>query len=111
MENEITSLDTLKQLSENEKGLLIYFYSNRCAPCHSLRPKVLEMIRVDFPEMKLVFVNSEKQPEIPAHYGVFANPGIIVYFEGKEFRRYSKYISINELGGDIDRIYRIVFEN
>jgi thioredoxin-like negative regulator of GroEL len=111
MENEITSLDNLKQLSENEKGLLIYFYSDRCAPCVSLRPKVEEMVKDDFPGMKLVFINSEQQPEIPAHYGVFANPGIIVFFEGREFRRYSKYISINELGGDIDRIYQMVFEN
>lgn len=110
MENEITSLDTLKQLSKDEKGLLIYFYSDRCAPCLSLRPKVQEMVNEDFKGMKLVFVNSEKQPEIPAHFGVFANPGIIVFFEGNEFRRYSKYISINELGGDIDRIYKMVFE-
>lgn len=110
MDNEISSLAELQEFSQNEKGLIMYFYSDRCAPCISLRPKVKEMVAEDFAEMKLVFVNSEKQPDIPAHYGVFANPGIIVFFEGREFRRYSKYISINELGGDISRIYRMVFE-
>jgi thioredoxin 1 len=110
MNNQIQSLEDLQLLSQNEKGLLIYFYSDRCAPCVSLRPKILKMVKEDFPGVKLVFVNSEKQPEIPAHYGVFANPGIIVFFEGREFRRYSKYISINELGGDIDRIYKMVFD-
>jgi len=110
MENEINSLENLQQLVDTEKALLIYFFSDRCAPCVSLRPKVSEMIEGDFNEMKLVFVNSEKNPEIPAHFSVFANPSIIVFFEGREFRRYSKYISINELGGDIQRIYGMVFE-
>lgn len=109
MENEITSLAELQSLAEDEKGLVIYFYSDRCAPCISLRPKVSEMVTEDFKGMNLVFVNSEKYPDIPAYYGVFANPGIIVFFEGREFRRYSKYISINELGGDISRIYKMVF--
>ena len=60
--------------------------------------------------MNLVLINSEEHPETTGSFGVFANPTIIVFFEGKEFRRYSKYISINELGGDIERIYEMVFE-
>jgi len=109
MENEITSLNDLISLIEGEKGLVVYFYSDRCAPCISLRPKVKEMIETDFRSMKLVFVNSEHKPVVAAHFGVFANPAILVFFEGKEFRRYSKYISINELGGDIERVYQLLF--
>ncbi len=109
MENEIKNREGLQQLIGEEKGLIAYFYSDRCAPCVSLRPKVLKMVEQDFPEMKLVFVNSEQLPEIPAAHGVFANPAILVFFEGKEFRRYSKYISIDQLGGDIERIYNLVF--
>lgn len=110
MENEINDLTGLQSIIEGEKGLIAYFYSNHCAPCLSLRPKVKQMADENFPGLRLVFVNSEQIPAIPAYYGVFANPGIIVFFEGKEFRRYSKYISINELGGDIQRIYKMVFE-
>ncbi len=109
MEHEIQSLAELQSLVSEEKGLLIYFYSDRCAPCVSLRPKVMQMISEDFAGMKMVLVNSENYPELPAHHGVFANPSIIVFFEGREFRRYSKYISINELGSDISRIYEMVF--
>jgi len=103
-------IDSLQQQIKGEKGLIAYFYSDKCAPCISLRPKVSQMVDEHFPEMKLVFINSEKQPEITGYFGVFANPAIIVFFEGKEFRRYSKYISINELGGDIERVYKMVFE-
>ncbi len=109
MENEVKSLNDLVGFIEKEKGLVAYFYSDRCAPCVSLRPKVKQMIDDEFRHIRLVFINSEHQPLIAAHFGVFANPTIIVFFEGKEFRRYSKYISINELGGDIERVYQMVF--
>ncbi len=109
MENEITSLNDLVDLVEKEKGLIAYFYSERCAPCVSLRPKVKQMIDDEFRSINLVYINSVHQPLIAAHFGVFANPALIVFFEGKEFRRYSKYISINELGGDIERVYQMVF--
>jgi len=69
------------------------------------------MVSEDFPEMKIVFINSEKSPDIPAHYGVFANPAILIFFEGQEFRRYSKYISISQLGGEIERIYNMLFDD
>jgi thioredoxin 1 len=109
MMHQIESVEQLQQLIEKENGLMIYFYSNRCAPCISLRPKILTMVNKDFSKMRLVFVDSEKHPEIPAGYSVFANPGIIVFFEGREYRRYSKYISIDQLGSEIDRIYQMVF--
>ena len=103
--------DTLKQQIAEEKGVISYFYSDRCAPCVSLRPKVSKMVNEEFPEMKLIMVDSESHPETTAAFGVYSNPSLIVFFEGKEFRRYSKYISINELGGDIERVYSMVFEN
>jgi len=109
MENQIETIEQLEQLVKTETGLAVYFYSNKCAPCISLRPKVLQMIQDNFPLMKLVFVDSEKSPEIPAAQSVFANPGIIVFFQANEYRRYSKYISIDQLGGEIERVYNLVF--
>jgi thioredoxin-like negative regulator of GroEL len=101
--------EKLIQQIKRDKGLVLYFYSDKCAPCISLRPKISQMLAEHFPAMKLVFVNSEEHPGTTGHFGVFANPTIIAFFEGKEFRRYSKYISINELGGDIERVYEMVF--
>jgi thioredoxin 1 len=109
MKHQMELLSQLQQLIDQEEGLLVYFYSNKCAPCLSLRPKVVKMVDEDFPKMKLVFVDSEKSPDIPAAFSVFANPGIIVFFDGREYRRYSKYISIDQLGGEIERIYNMVF--
>ncbi len=60
--------------------------------------------------MKLVFVNSAVNPEIPAQFGIFSSPTLLVYFEGKEYQRLSKYVSISQLEETIERPYSMVFE-
>jgi thioredoxin-like negative regulator of GroEL len=103
-------LNILLQKIGNEKAVLLYFYNDDCPPCTSLRPKVESMVAKDFPKMTLVWVNSKIQAYIPAHFGVFANPAILVFFEGKEFLRFSKYVSVIEMKAAILRIYSILFD-
>ncbi len=109
MENQVKN-NLLKDL-EKQEATLIYFYSNHCAPCLSLRPKVEEMITSDFQKMGLIFVDSEAHPETAAKYQVFASPTILLYFDGKETKRFSKYISVSELGQSIQRYYDMIFQD
>ena len=103
------SLQDFQQLIENEQALLIYFYNDNCAPCLSLRPKVIELVKEKFPKLKMVLSNSLSQPEVSAYYSAFNNPTLIIFFEGKEYRRESKYISIPQLAQTIERPYNMLF--
>ncbi|NQU34444.1 MAG: thioredoxin family protein [Bacteroidetes bacterium] len=107
---EINSKQEVLKILKTEAAALVYFYNNNCAPCISLRPKVEELISESFPKMKLVFVNSEKHMDITASYNVFSNPTLIIFFEGREYRRESKYISISQLSESIERPYNMIFE-
>ncbi len=109
MNNEINSIIEINEMIENESAILVYFYNNNCASCISLRPKVEELIFNYFPKIKLIFVNSESNPEIPASFSVFSNPTLIIFLEGKEYRRESKYISIPQLSDSIRRHYELLF--
>jgi len=108
MDNAI-SLQNVQDDIKNETGVILYFYNDDCAPCISLRPKVEKLVNERFAKMKMIWVNSKTFPEIPASYGVFANPGILIFFEGKEFRRFSKYVSVLELEEAIGRYYAMAF--
>jgi len=110
MTNETTTIEEINEIVAKEAAVIIYFYSDNCAPCISLRPKVQQLVVDDFPKVKLLLVNSEKYPALPASYGVFANPTIIIFFDGREYRRESKYISIPQLSQDIERPYNMIFE-
>ncbi len=111
MENSLVTKHELEEIIKGEDALIIYFYNDNCPPCISLRPKVKEMVKESFPKMKIFFINSEKHPEMTANHGVFANPTLLVFFDGKEFIRKSKYVSIPALSQDISRIYNLMFEN
>ena len=103
------SLQDFQQLIDNERALLVYFFNDNCAPCLSLRPKVIELVKEKFPKLKMVLSNSLSQPEISAHYNAFVNPTLIIFFEGKEYKRESKYISIPQLAQTIERPYNMLF--
>jgi thioredoxin 1 len=109
MDKELNQLSQLQDHISNDEALLAYFYSDHCAPCISLRPKVKELIANDFPKMKLYFINSEKFPEITAAYGIFSNPTLLVFFDRKESVRKSKYVSIPELKQSMERLYYMMF--
>lgn len=108
-DHEPKTLEDFKVLVATEAALMIYFYNDNCAPCISLRPKVLELVKESFPKLKVVFSNSIIQPEISAHYGAFNNPTIVIFFEGKEYKRESKFVSIPQLGASIQRPYELLF--
>lgn len=107
-----TEFKTTKQAEEllkNETAALLYFYSDSCAPCVSLRQKVIELLENSFPKMKLAFVNSATYPLVAANFNVFSNPTLLIFFEGKEYSRLSKYVSISQLEEIIERPYEMVF--
>ncbi len=111
MEKETFEITELRELLGNQAAVLLYFYNDQCGPCISLRPKVQELIREKYPLITLLFVNSEKNPGFSAEFGVYENPVLILFFEGKEFYRGSKYISISALDKRIKRPYNIIFDN
>jgi len=108
---ELNNIEDVVLKLKQEQAVMLYFYSNNCAPCISLRPKVIDLVKQEFPRMELFLVNSEKHAEIAAAHNCFSNPTLILYFEGREFRRMSKYISIPQLSGEIMRPYALLFED
>jgi thioredoxin-like negative regulator of GroEL len=106
---EINDPEALNNAIAATPGMLIYFFDDRCMPCVSLRPKVEKLMHERFEKMKLAWINSREFPELPAAWGVFASPTLLLFFDGKETKRFSKYISLPELEQAIERYYRMLF--
>lgn len=89
--------------------MLAYFSTETCNVCKVLKPKVAELIQASFPEIKMVYIQTDKLPEVAAQNQVFAVPTLLVYFEGREYIRKSRNIGIGELEREIDRPYSMIF--
>jgi len=91
------------------KGIVLYFKNDHCPPCIALRPKVENLITRHFPKMDFEIVDTVLNPQLSNEFKVFANPTILIFFEGKEYIRKSKYISIQSLKNDIERLYEMAY--
>jgi len=101
--------EELKEKVAHTSGLVLYFKNDMCAPCMALRPKVEELVQLQFPKMEFLIVDTVEQPLLSSTYNVYANPTILVFFEGREYIRKSKYIGTSELEQEMDRLYQMVF--
>lgn len=101
----IAKAEELKRFINKAENLLVYFFNDECAPCVSLRPKVEELICNRFPLMDLIYIDGSQFPKLIAEYQAYSFPLLIFFFEGKEYLRYGKFVSLPELGESIGRIY------
>lgn len=106
----IQSYQQFEQLLESQDAVLAYFSTDACNVCKVLKPKVYEMISESFPQMKMIYVQSDKQPELAAQNRVFAAPTVVVFFAGRETIRKSRAFGIDELKAEIQRPYSLLFE-
>ncbi len=105
----ITTQDIQNKIN-NAQGLLLYFYTDHCSACKQLRPKVQDLMETKFAKMEQLYLRSNDYMELCSQLGVFSNPTLIVFFEGKEYMRWSKYVSTNEIENGLERLYKMVFE-
>jgi len=96
-------------LAEND-AVLFYFSTEICSVCQVLKPKVIEMVSESFTKIKMVFVESNKLPELAAQNRVFAAPTIVIFFAGRETIRKSRAFGVDELKSEIQRPYSLFFE-
>lgn len=106
---EINDKKEILEILNKSNATLLYFGATSCGVCEVLRPKIEENISLNFPKMKQYYINSNQNLDIASHFSVFSSPTILVFFEGKEFKRYGRNISLDILISEIKRIYEMVF--
>jgi thioredoxin 1 len=109
LENTINQ-SQFKSLLEQEPALMIYFYQENCGVCKQLLPKVKSLIDNSFPKIKFVVLNAEKNKELAAQLRMLSVPGILLFFDQKEFVRANGLISLLDLENKIKRPYRLLFD-
>ena len=90
-------------------GVVLYFTAEHCNVCKTLKPAISEMLSDHFLEMKFYEIDTQTEPELAAKFQACSIPLILVYFEGKEFFRKGRAVSVNELSAEISRPYAMLF--
>jgi len=87
----------------SERALVTYFSTTECQVCKVLRPKVERMV-AEHTGIRFLYVDSALHPEVTGQHLVFAVPTIILFSDGREMRRFSRNLSLD----DLDRALRML---
>jgi thioredoxin 1 len=109
MYQNIENLQEFEQLVADRPAVLAWFSTPDCNVCKVLKPKVMELIMSEFPDISLVYVEINLQPEIAAQNRIFAVPTLVIYFDGKECIRKSRNFGLDELRQVLQRPYNMMF--
>lgn len=103
------NIEELENEIQTNDAVLIYFSGKNCGVCTALMPKIRSSFEINFPKIKQIFINVNNHPKIAAKYGIFTVPSILIYFDKKETRRESRYISVDQLIQNTKRSYTLFF--
>lgn len=106
----ITDIELLSEMKANG-ALFVLFSGEHCSVCQSIRPQLSSMLKQQFPDMRGVYVDCEKSPDICAQYSVFTLPVVKAYIDGMKIAEEARAFSIKKLAQTIERPYAMWIES
>jgi thioredoxin 1 len=105
----VSDLSQLETAINESPAVLAYFSGPNCNVCKVVKPKILELLKSQFPQMDLYYVDCDALPQAASRYGVLSIPTVILFFDRKETKRLVRTFSIRELEQAISRPYELLF--
>lgn len=102
------TLETIQQTVNGNDAVMLYFSAPTCNVCHALKPKLIEAITGEFPTFIIESIDISETPEIASQFTVFTIPTVLIFFQGREFLRKSRHMSVGEIIEDIRRPYTLM---
>ncbi len=105
---ELKTLQEIEKTIEENPAVLLYVSAPNCNVCDVLKGKIQELFK-EFEKVKLVEANVAKVPQIQGAFNVFSAPTILLFFDGKEFAREGRNISLELFRQKVQKVYELYF--
>ncbi len=88
---------TFNALINSEMPVLADFYADWCGPCKMMAPVLEEVARSLHGKMKVIKIDTDKNPAVTAQYGIQGIPTLILFKQGKILWRQSGAMAKHQL--------------
>ncbi|MED5018053.1 thioredoxin family protein [Paenibacillus chibensis] len=94
----ITSLEQVKNSIKEHTLLLLLIKTDYCGVCDSVMAKLDDLLPI-YPQVQGMYIRMEEAPDLSGEFLVFTAPTLLLFMEGKEVFRQSRFI----LMGDVEK--------
>ncbi|MBC8329350.1 MAG: thioredoxin [Planctomycetes bacterium] len=94
---EVADATFQEEVLSSAKPVLVDFWAPWCGPCRAMAPAVDKLAAELGDQAKIVKLNTEDSPGVPAQYGVMAIPTFIVFKGGEEVGRHTGGMNYDQL--------------
>jgi thioredoxin len=93
-------------LAEEQRLVLIDFWSPWCAPCRTLRPHLERLADQSADKLRLVEVNVEKAPDAAERFAVQGVPTILLIRENQILHRFQGAVMPLDIAAKVEALTR-----
>jgi len=98
---EIQSTNQLEELMTGKEPIILYFSLDNCNVCEDVLHMLMELVD---DTIKVGKIDINEQKEIAGQRVVFTVPTILIFNEGRELLRESRFIDFNNIKRLLDNI-------
>jgi thiol-disulfide isomerase/thioredoxin len=98
----LKSQEQLDAIKAQVEPVILYFSTPQCGVCHAVLPKLVDALK-DKP-IEVIEIDALVHPEVAGQHHVFVAPTVLIYYEGREVLRESRFVDIRKITRLLDLI-------
>ncbi|NWN91167.1 thioredoxin family protein [Marinobacter adhaerens] len=106
----VNSEEALTELISTSPAALVLYGGESCGVCQAVKPQLEQLVRAEFPELVMAYVDCQASVSVCAARGVFSLPVIHLWFEGQRFAEFARVFSIGDVRAALERPYRLAMQ-
>lgn len=104
---QLTALSEVERFINDHQLSFIYISRKNCGVCEALLPRLKQML-TQFPRIQFSYVDADEVVEIAGRFLIFAVPTLLLFVDGKELVRESRFVRMQVLQEKVSKIDRMV---